>query len=548
MKKENKIYIIGHKNPDTDSICSAIAYADIKNRTCREKYVAKRAGAINKETAFVLDYFHMDTPGYLPDVRTQIKDMDFIDTPGADRNLSVKCAWEMMNQYHTGTLPIVNENGILEGLITHGDIAKSYMEAYDNTILSKAKPKYGDIAETIKGQIITGDKNSHFKKGKVWSGASQPDIMENLISENDLVIVENRTDAQLCAVDINVSCMVVCMGSKISNSIQKLAKGKNIVIISTSYDAFTVGRLIYQSIPIKYFMKQDELVTFRKDDYIEHAKDIMAKMRYREFPVVNSKGKYLGTISRGSLLNTRKKSLILVDHNERFQAVDNIEEADIVEIIDHHRIGSLETFNPVLFRNQPVGCTATILYQIYQELCLDIPKDIAGCLCAAILSDTLLFRSPTCTEKDKEAAYSLAKMAEIELESFAKEMFQVGSDFSEKSTEEIFYQDYKKFIVEDIVLGIGQVSFLTETSLLEVKKRMMLYMEKECSKNGVQMSFFMLTNIMTQSTELLCYGKGAEQLIQKAYDVFVNNRCCHLENIVSRKKQLLPRLMYALQA
>ena len=252
MKKENKIYIIGHKNPDTDSICSAIAYADIKNRTCREKYVAKRAGAINKETAFVLDYFHMDTPGYLPDVRTQIKDMDFIDTPGADRNLSVKCAWEMMNQYHTGTLPIVNENGILEGLITHGDIAKSYMEAYDNTILSKAKPKYGDIAETIKGQIITGDKNSHFKKGKVWSGASQPDIMENLISENDLVIVGNRTDAQLCAVDINVSCMVVCMGSKISNSIQKLAKGKNIVIISLFVvfmgfffdNLFTIGKYL----------------------------------------------------------------------------------------------------------------------------------------------------------------------------------------------------------------------------------------------------------------------------------------------------------------
>lgn len=547
MKKESKTYVIGHKNPDTDSICSAIAYADIKNRSCPGKYVPKRAGAINEETAFVLNYFHINAPAYLPDVRTQVKDMDFRETPGADKNVSVKCAWNMMQQYHTGTLPILDKDGILEGLITHGDIAKSYMDAYDNTVLADARPTYRSIAETIEGKILVGDGDRLFEKGKVWSGASQPDIMENLLNPHDLVIVGNRTDTQLCAVDGGVSCMIVCMGSKISYSIQKLAEEKKIVIISTNYDAFTVGRLIYQSIPIKYFMKKDNLITFHKDDYLEFAKEVMMKQRFREFPVVNTKGRYLGMVSRANLLNTKKKKLILVDHNEKSQAVDNIEEAEIIEIIDHHRIGSLETFQPVLFRNHPVGCTATILYQIYLETGLEISKEIAGCLCAAILSDTLLFRSPTCTERDREAAEALAKIAEIEIGEFAERMFEAGSNFSKKTPEEIFYQDYKKFVVEESSFGIGQINCMSEESLVQMKTRMMPFLEKECEKSGVRMSFFMLTNIMEETTEMLCYGKGAEQLVSDAYGLSVENHSCRLEHVVSRKKQLLPRLMYALQ-
>ncbi|MBO5160435.1 MAG: putative manganese-dependent inorganic diphosphatase [Lachnospiraceae bacterium] len=548
MKKEAKIFIIGHRNPDTDSICSAIAYADIKNRTCKGKYIPKRAGSINEETTYVLNFFQVPIPGYLPDVQNQVKDLEMRETPGADKNMSIKRAWKLMQEYNAGTLPVVNEDGILEGLITRGDIAKSCMNAYDNTILSQAAPKYSDIADTLDGQIITGDETSCFEKGKVWSGASQPDMMENLIGENDLVIVGNRTDAQLCAIDVNVSCMIVCMGSKISKSIQTLAAAKNIVIILTPYDVFTVTRLIHQSIPIRYFMKKDDLITFRKDDYIEQVKDIMTKNRFREFPVVNSKGKYMGTISRSSLLNIRKKQLILVDHNERSQTIDNIDDAEILEIIDHHRIGSLETFQPVLFRNQPVGCTATIIYQIYQELALDIPSQIAGCLCAAILSDTLMFRSPTCTPLDISAANALSFMAGIQIEEFARQMFRAGSNFSDKTSEEIFYQDYKKYIIEDTTLGIGQISFMSEDALSDIKNRLIPYIETEYKNHGVHMLFFMLTNIMNKSTELICYGKGCEQLIAHAYDVPVVDHCCSLKDIISRKKQLLPKLMQALQA
>ena len=256
MKKENKVYIIGHKNPDTDSICSAIAYADIKNRTSKGKYIPKRAGAINDETAFVLDYFNISVPGYIPDVRSQIKDMEFRETPGVEKSMSVKRAWNLMQQYGAGTLPIVDNEGVLEGLMTHGDIAKSYMDAYDNTFLAQAKPRYCDIADTIDGTVIVGNHEDSFKSGKVWSGTSQTDILENMISENDLVIVGNRTDAQLCAIDAGVNCMIVCMDSKISKSIKKLAEEKKVVIILTPFDAFSVARLIYQSIPVEYFMKK----------------------------------------------------------------------------------------------------------------------------------------------------------------------------------------------------------------------------------------------------------------------------------------------------
>ena len=367
VRKDNKVYVIGHKNPDTDSICSAIAYADIKNRTTKGTYVAKRAGQINEETEFVLKYFHVPAPGYLPDVGTQVKDMDLHETPGAANSMSVKRAWKLMQEHNAVTLPITDKEGKVEGLITTGDIAKSYMDAYDNTLLAQARTQYRSIADTVDGQIIVGNEHGYFIKGKVVMGLSQPDTMESFIDEDDLVILGNRAEDQLCAIEANASCLIVCLGAKVGKTIQKLAEERNQVIISTPYDSFTVARLIHQSIPIKYFMKKDNLVIFRSDDFTDKIKDIMTKTRYRAFPVVNTRGKYIGTVSRRNFMSIKKKQLILVDHNERSQAVDNIEEAEILEILDHHRIGSLETFQPIMFRNQPVGCTATIMYEIYAE-------------------------------------------------------------------------------------------------------------------------------------------------------------------------------------
>lgn len=540
--------MIGHKNPDTDSICSAIAYADIKNRIDKEKtYVAKRAGQINEETEFVLNYFQINAPGYLPDVGTQVKDMEIHETPGAEKSMSVKRAWNLMREHNAVTLPVTNKDGHIEGLITTGDIATSYMDAYDNTLLAQARTQYRSIADTVDGQVLVGNEHAYFVKGKVLIGAANPGMMEHYIDEDDLVILGNRAEDQLCAIEANVSCIIICLGAKVSASIQQLAAAKDVVLITTPYDTFTVARLIHQSIPIKHFMKKDNIITFRSDEFTDKIKEVMTKKRYRAFPVVNTRGRYIGTVSRRNFMNINKKKLILVDHNEKSQAVDNIDEAEILEIIDHHRIGSLETFQPVMFRNQPVGCTATIMFQIYGENDLTISPQIAGLLCAAILSDTLMFRSPTCTQKDKNAANTLAQIAGIEIEEFAGRMFKAGSNLSSKTPEEIFYQDYKKFIVDDLVFSVGQISFMSEEELQTVKERLMPYMEKECGKHGVTMVYFMLTSIIKESTVLLCYGEGAEELASKAFQVEVHDRYCILDGVVSRKKQLIPKFMFALQ-
>lgn len=549
MKKDKTVYIIGHKNPDTDSICSAIAYADIKNRTAKENeiYEPKRAGQMNEETEFVLHYFDVEPPAYLQTVGTQVKDMDIRMTPGANSNMSVKRAWKLMQDAKAVTLPITSEDGTLMGLITKGDIAESYMDAYDNTILAKSRTQYANIADTLDGEVLVGNGHAYFVKGRVWFGAFQPAMMGNYIKENDLIVLGNRVEDQIFALEANVSCMIVCLGAAVSPTIQLLAKEREIVIISTPYDTFTVARLIHQSIPIKYFMNCENLITFKLDDFTDEIKEVMAKVRYRAFPVTDSQGKYIGTISRRNWLDIKKKNLILVDHNDKSQSVSQIEEAEILEIVDHHRIGSLETIQPVMFRNEPVGCTATILYKIYQEKGLEISKTIAGLLCAAILSDTLMFRSPTCTVYDKEVAENLAQIAQINIESFAAKMFKAGSNLTSKSEEEIFKQDYKVFEIGNVTFGVGQISFMSEEELEHVKARLKPYIEKEVDKQKEKWIYFMLTDIIHRSTLLLCFGKGAKKLVEDSFEVSVEQAECYLEGVVSRKKQLIPKFMMTLQ-
>ena len=547
MKRENKVYIIGHKNPDTDSICSAIAYADIKNRTEKGTFVAKRAGQINEETEYVLKRFGVRAPGYLSDAGTQVREIEIHEVKGVPGTISVKKAWESMREQNVVTLPITTEDECLEGLITVSDIAKSYMDAYDSSVMSQAKTQYRSIAETLDGSVIVGNEHGYFVKGRVVIGAFHPDTMENYIHEDDLVILGNRAEDQLCAIEMNASCLVVGLGAKVSRTIQKLAEEMSCVIISTPHDTYTIARLINQSIPIKHLMTRENIIYFHTSDMVDTIKEVMKKSRHRDYPILNKKGKYIGTISRRNLISSRKKQLILVDHNEKSQAVDNIDEAEILEIIDHHRLGSLETVSPVMFRNQPVGCTGTIMYQIYQERNLDIPQNIAGLLCAAIISDTLMFRSPTCTPADQAAAEALAEIAGINIQEFATEMFHAGSNLRDKSAEEIFYQDFKKFIMEDVTFGVGQINSMDAEELTAIRQHLLPHLKSECGKHGIQMVFFMLTNIIDESTELLYYGDQAKELIQAAFPVEADDKSCVLPGVVSRKKQLIPAFMTALQ-
>ena len=549
MKNQEKIFVIGHKNPDTDSICSAIAYCDIKNRTSQhQKFIPKRAGQINEETEYVLSRFGVQPPGYLSNIGTQVKDMDIRMSPDADKGMSLKAAWDIMQENSIVSLPIRDKEGALEGLITIGDIAKTYMDTTDSYLLSRARTQYQKIAETIDGEVIEGNPHGYFIKGRVMVGTANPDKMKEYIEEDDMIIMGDREEDHLQAISQNVSCIIVGLGIQVSENVMKLAHEKDIIIISSPYDTFTIARLINQSIPVRYIMKTENLVTFNTEDFTDDIQDVMIKHRHRAFPVINKKGKCIGTISRRNFLGMHKKQVVLVDHNEIDQAVDNIEKADILEIIDHHKLGTLQTVQPISFRNQPVGCTGTIMYQIYGEQKLEISPNIAGLLCAAIISDTLMFRSPTCTLQDKMAAGALALIADISIEQFAKEMFRAGSNLKDKSPEEIFYQDYKKFIAEgDICFGVGQISSMDSEELKEIKERLLPFMVSECGRHGVTRVYFMLTDIITQSTELLFYGEGSREMAENAFKMEPENDAFYLEGVVSRKKQLIPPLMEAAQ-
>ncbi len=549
MKNQEKIFVIGHKNPDTDSICSAIAYCDIKNRTSQhQKFIPKRAGQINEETEYVLSRFGVQPPGYLSNIGTQVKDMDIRMSPDADKGMSLKAAWDIMQENSIVSLPIRDKEGALEGLITIGDIAKTYMDTTDSYLLSRARTQYQKIAETIDGEVIEGNPHGYFIKGRVMVGTANPDKMKEYIEEDDMIIMGDREEDHLQAISQNVSCIIVGLGIQVSENVMKLAHEKDIIIISSPYDTFTIARLINQSIPVRYIMKTENLVTFNTEDFTDDIQDVMIKHRHRAFPVINKKGKCIGTISRRNFLGMHKKQVVLVDHNEINQAVDNIEKADILEIIDHHKLGTLQTVQPISFRNQPVGCTGTIMYQIYGEQKLEISPKIAGLLCAAIISDTLMFRSPTCTLQDKMAAGALALIADISIEQFAKEMFRAGSNLKDKSPEEIFYQDYKKFIAEgDICFGVGQISSMDSEELKEIKERLLPFMVSECGRHGVTRVYFMLTDIITQSTELLFYGEGSREMAENAFKMEPENDAFYLEGVVSRKKQLIPPLMEAAQ-
>lgn len=545
-EKNKKIYVVGHKNPDTDSICSAIAYADLKTKVTGIHHEPRRAGQLNEETQYVLEHFGVKVPRLLSDLREQIKDVELKEVEGLKSSVSIRTAWEKMQESNIHTLPVTRD-GKLEGVITIGDIAKTYMEVYDSTILSKARAQYRNIARAVDGEVLTGNEHSYLLKGKVVIAASSKILMSDFINKDDLVIMGDRKDAQQCAIDVSASCMVVCQNAPISDRILKQAEEKQIVIIRTPHDTFTAAQHINQSIPVKYFMTKSSLVTFKLKDYVDDVKDVMARKRFRDFPIVDNKGKFLGLISRRRLLNVRKKQVILVDHNEKNQAVDGVEEAEVLEIIDHHRLSSIQTMAPVYFRNQPVGCTATIVYQMYQEAGVVPDQTDAALLCSAIISDTLMFRSPTCTPLDETTARTLAGIAGINVEELAQEMFNAGSNLKGKSAEEICFLDFKQFTVNDMVFGVGQVNSMSADELKEIRKTVAPHLEKARTSHGLNMIFFMLTNIITESSELLCCGPEAREKILSAYDLPEDTDTIMLKGVVSRKKQLVPTLVGALQ-
>jgi len=542
------IKVIGHRNPDTDSICSAIAYSRLKNilnpdQPCKPC----RAGLLNRETEFVLDYFKAPLPQLYTDVSPHIRDVDIRPARGVDGETSLRRAWMTMRDQELDTLCIVDEEQDLKGVITVKDVATANMDGMDPHSLEIAKTSYQNLIDILDGTVLVGDVTGKTVEGRIIIGSGSAEQIEKSISPGDIVVVSNRSESQLAALEMEAGCIIVCASSKVSRTMQMLAEEKGCIVITTQNSTYVTGQMLSQAAPIRQYMTTGNLLTFTLHTPVEEATKVMASVRYRYFPVLDDDGKYIGVVSRRNMMNLHKKQLILVDHNEKSQAVDGIDQAEVLEIIDHHRIGTLETDSPVYFRNVPVGCTCTIVYQMYQENGVDIDPSTAGLMLSAILSDTLMFRSPTCTPVDERAARELAKLAGVDLEAYADEMFEHGGDVTGKTAEEIFSGDYKIFTSGEIRFGVGQGSYMTEKNRKAAQALVGPYLPEALSKQRLDYIFYMFTDVRNSSTELLMTGSGAEDLVQKAFDTEVVDGIAVLPGVVSRKKQMIPRLISAIK-
>ena len=544
----HKVVVIGHRNPDTDSICSAIAYAELKNKTSDLVCEARRAGKMNQETEFVLKKFGVTPPRMCTDVNPKIRDVDYRQIPGIPGSTSLRKAWEIMRDQKIDTLAVTSEEDELQGVITVKDIATANMDLFDTGILAKSRTSYRNILETLGATMVVGSEDAECTTGHIRIGTATPEMLESSMEKGDIVILTNRYESQLCAIEKEASLIIICNGAKVGRTIQHIAAETGVAIMSAPCDTYAAAKLISQCAPISYYMTRDNIIKFTLVSPVADVTRVMAKVRHRYFPILDANGKYCGVISRRNLLNVHRKQVIMVDHNERGQAVDGLEQAEILEIIDHHRLGALETAGPVYFRNEPVGCTATIISRMYEEHGVEIPPQIAGLLLSAILSDTLMFRSPTSTPLDQHIAEKLARIAGEEIPTYAEQMFEAGADLTGRTADDVFFSDFKVFSRGDAKFGVGQAIYMTSNSRSAAEALITPFLPEALAQAGVPMVFFMCTDMRAQATDLLFCGQQAEEIVRSAFHVETKDGKAVLPGVVSRKKQLIPPLMAALQA
>ena len=547
-KEAHKVVVIGHRNPDTDSICSAIAYAELKNRTSTLVCEPRRAGKMNQETEFVLKKFGVTPPRMCTDVNPKIRDVDYREMPGIPGSTSLRRAWKIMRDQQIDTLSITSADNELEGIITVKDLATANMDVFDTAVLAKSRTSYKNILETLNGTMVVGNADAVCTTGHIKIGTATPEMLESSVEKGDIVILSNRYESQLCAIEKEASLLIICNGAKVGRTIQRIADETGVAIMTTPVDTYAAGKLISQCAPISYYMTRDNILKFTLVTPVADVLRVMAKVRHRYFPILDEEGKYCGMVSRRNVIALRKRRIILVDHNEATQAVEGFDQAEILEIIDHHRIGSLETSGPVYFRNQPVGCTATIITQMYDENGVDIPPQIAGLLLAAILSDTLAFRSPTCTPVDENAAKRLAKIAGVDIEEFSTEMFEAGEKLDGKTPEEVFLQDFKVFMCGDIRFGVAQGSYMTRKNLLAAEALLQPYLEEARNKQNVEDIYMLLTDVPKEESVVICTGRYAAEVLSNGFESRpAADGSWTLPGVVSRKKQFIPAMMSAYQ-
>ena len=536
------VYVSGHRNPDTDSICSAIAYSYLLNATNKYNAVPVRLGEINRETEYVLKRFGVEHPVLLKTVKQKVEDLNYDKVTVFSKDLTLKTAWFLLKQQNLKSAPILDEHGQLLGLLSTSNIIEGYMDQWDSEVLKKAKTPVENVFDTLEANVIYLNESLKVVEGDIHIAAMSGSEAKKRIHENDVVIVGgDRSDDLEELISVKPSLIVLTGSLTADENVVKKCEEQGISIISTPFNTYQTSQQIVQAIPVEYVMIKGDIKTFSTDDTLDYMKEVMSETRYRGYPVIDLNNRCVGSISRFALLKGLRKKVILVDHNERGQSIPGIEEADILEIVDHHRVADIQTVGPLLFRGEPLGSTATIVTKIFDELDVEMPSHIAGLLLGAVVSDTLLFKSPTCTPVDTKIAKKLAEIAGVDIQEFAMEMFKAGTSLVGKTVDEIFNQDFKKFSFDNLQVGVAQVNSMDIEGFLPYKKDMLDYMNKFAEDNNLEFTLLLLTDIINANSEIFVGGPRPE-LVEKAFNVQLTECQGTLAGVISRKKQVVPAI------
>ncbi len=544
MKSAKPIYTIGHRNPDTDSICSAIGYAHLK-QALGENVVPARAGKVNAETKFALEHFKVEKPVLLTDLYPRVKDVMLDSQIVVRQHDTLRRLGEVMREHDLRSVPVTDSKGVMVGIVTVSDLAKRYFQELGMQNLSDMRVRYRDVIAATDSKVLVSGEEGDFIKGNVRIAAGSISMIQNIINENDVVLVGDRHDETLIdIVNQGISCLVVTGNGRVSADVIEAAEEKGMFVLSTPYDTYTVARLINQCVPIRRIMHENP-VCFKPLDMLSDIKGTMDETNYRNYPVVEN-GKLIGVVSRDNLMVPEREQVILVDHNERGQAVEGIEEAKIVEIVDHHRLGGIQTSEPIFTHAEPVGCTATIVANMHWQKDIDIPASIAGLLLSAIISDTVLFKSPTCTEYDKKTAQRLAEIAGVDINDYGMAMLKAGSGIGDMTPVEIAKNDLKEFQIGDYRIIVSQISVMDTKEVMDLEPQMIEAMTNICEREGFDMSLVMVTDILEEATYLLFAG-SPKTLIGEAFKKDASGTHVYLPGVMSRKKQIIPPLSEAVK-
>lgn len=531
----NEIYVTGHRNPDTDSIVAAMAYANLRNALGDREYTAVRIGSVNDETLNMLNRFGFEAPPYIKNMRTQVCDLDFDHPPELHRAVPLELAWQSMREGRIATIPILNDDGTLYGVLSAGDVAANDLRTVYESEVSDI-PLF-NLISVLEGYLVNEfSETSNFVSGKVQIAVPRSYSDEGALSQESILICGDQPEVIRAALEAHVGCLIICQAD-IAPELTEIAG--HTCIISTPLDARQAARLIYQAVPVMRLCQTQDIICFHLSDYIDDVKETLLSSRYRCYPVLDENERVVGTLSRFHLLRPRRKRVVLVDHNEASQSVSGLEQAEIVEIIDHHRLADIQTKQPIAMRNEPVGNTNTIITAMYQEHGVMPSPAMAGLMAAAILSDTVMFKSPTCTKRDKAMAERLARIANISLKELGRELFSV-TGMDDKSADELFMTDYKQFHIAEKDIGVSQITCIDSARLLGRSREFMATMTALRDKFGFDIIILMLTDVLLEGSYIL-YA-GSDEIIQQAFNVQPKDNCFFLPKVMSRKKQVIPML------